>query len=385
MKAISLLFGCFMACFVTTAYSNSLNFDLVVELAEDTSLKAISILPCEDLIDITTIKELLDSIRLADCPLYYQQTILKNRITFSSAKKLNDKFYYFKIILSPITGYLEDTNPPTAMDITKSISLLLADLWNKKEYPFCKRDYPNKFKGFQFILSTLPMPTSQQYNADQAETCDYSMDDSGTHMDNICLSASVSELTINQEKPSFLPLTVMYYGDKNTPKTFNIINMHYQKIKEECIIKDDFQPIHTMANLEQPNQEAINSHSMASGQPATGQQKQHICTTCGQEFPSLNQLYKHSTYHPEGKPFKCRSCKRGFQSSSNYYLHIRKFHTEERSIKCKYCECYFFSYDQRTKHTARKHKEKKSYKCLFCELSFLSRNQRRLHIRKDHP
>ncbi|MDD7804157.1 MAG: hypothetical protein PUP46_00985 [Endozoicomonas sp. (ex Botrylloides leachii)] len=415
MKAIPLLFGCFMACFVTTAYSNSLNFNLVVELAEDTSLKKISIFPCKDPDSSTTSQlPIIDQqkVWIIYPEYHFCVPILNNYNIRLSPLKIGstDALLYLTIQLCPNS---ENAQILTEIELTLCFSLLLGNLWHKKEYPFCQREYPEAFNGFKFKIKSMPLESvsaSQQYNADQAETSDDSMDYSDAYTDNMYYN----ELILNQEEPSLHPVTVNYFGDKNTPKIDTTIPMHYYK---QSIVEDAFKLTHAMANLEQPNQEAINSHSMASGQLATSQKSDFLCEQSNLEFPNTHRLITHLKPHTEGKPYKCDypDCTHSFIYPSHKEEHILRHHTRDKPFKCKYANCKLsfcsnkelqshvrthkremaykcsycddyksIHYTSMVRHIEKKHASKNHFQCKYCSISFSKCAEKRLHIYKDH-
>ncbi|MDD7804790.1 MAG: C2H2-type zinc finger protein, partial [Endozoicomonas sp. (ex Botrylloides leachii)] len=234
--------------------------------------------------------------------------------------------------------------------------------------------------------------------------------------------------------------------DENTPEIDKTITIYYQNIEEESIVEDAFKLTNTIANLEQPHQEAINSHSMASSKPAADQADDFLCERCNLKFSGTRQLLTHLKTHSEKKrytcehvgcncsftrlrdknehilrkhekikPFKCpyadcgRSffnlkqqkshflthtrernhmcsyCYRAFSHSSSMLRHIQTQHTSNKYFKCQYCNCLFSKYLDKQLHIERDHKMKSSFPCADCGKKFRSPSSRSEHIRKFHP
>ena len=73
-------------------------------------------------------------------------------------------------------------------------------------------------------------------------------------------------------------------------------------------------------------------------------QRDFLCTTCGQGFKNKSSLGIHQRVHEQTKRYICpeHTCGRGFTQISNMTRHAR-IHTGEKPFKCEFCEKAFAS------------------------------------------
>ncbi|XP_055375549.1 zinc finger protein 85-like [Condylostylus longicornis] len=110
--------------------------------------------------------------------------------------------------------------------------------------------------------------------------------------------------------------------------------------------------------------------------------KEYLCTQCGQRFVRNRALEIHMRRHRGEKNHKCKFCGKGFVRAGDKDLH-EKYHTGDKRFKCEICgQGFVRNYSLRVH--MRIHTGEKPYRCENCPRTFAQSNDLKTHVRRDH-
>ncbi|XP_069112260.1 zinc finger protein 423-like [Argopecten irradians] len=113
---------------------------------------------------------------------------------------------------------------------------------------------------------------------------------------------------------------------------------------------------------------------------------QYCCKLCKQQFPTEDQLEKHSSTHylSMTTEYGCTSCVKFFSKPDELQKHLMDIHAHHL-YRCSLCKEIFDSKVNVQVHFAIKHSnECKLYKCTKCDSVFRSEMEWQVHVRVNH-
>uniref|UniRef100_UPI00358E8630 zinc finger protein 239-like isoform X1 n=1 Tax=Myxine glutinosa TaxID=7769 RepID=UPI00358E8630 len=174
-------------------------------------------------------------------------------------------------------------------------------------------------------------------------------------------------------------------GPQDLPtETKRTLYKHNKKDNELCA-RNNFHQAHKGEKDERPykctscgksfNQSSnLKSHIMIHND-----QRPYKCTSCGKSFNQSSNRKSHMMIHNDQRPYKCSSCGKSFNHSSTLKTHMR-IHSGERPYKCTSCGKSFNQSCNLTRHM-RIHNGERPYKCTSCGKSFNQSSYLKSHMR----
>ena len=135
---------------------------------------------------------------------------------------------------------------------------------------------------------------------------------------------------------------------------------------------------------------AVNSvmteNTLPSSSSTLNQQLGYICTLCGKQNQTLEDLQFHVKTHQNcenvGTHFQCSYCKETFDNNISLRLHNRLMHRSEdhskEKLKCDFCDATFVRFSDLRLHQENNHIS--NYKCTFCGMEFAQIHEVSKHI-----
>lgn len=113
-----------------------------------------------------------------------------------------------------------------------------------------------------------------------------------------------------------------------------------------------------------------------SHDPASAEEKSHVCEHCGRTYRHAGSLLNHKNSHKTGS-FSCSVCQKEFTNLMALKNH-KRIHTEPKRYQCQECGKAFRVSTQLICHR-RIHTKEKPFACLLCDKSFSSKSNLRHH------
>ena len=110
---------------------------------------------------------------------------------------------------------------------------------------------------------------------------------------------------------------------------------------------------------------------------------EHLCSFCGKGFPIKSKKDNHEkSKHLGMKIWVCELCGKSYNKRVELTQHMY-YHSGEKPYACDYCEYRCVRLDYLKKHV-KTHTEEKPYKCSICNLGFSLRSTLIIHMKRHH-
>ncbi|KAJ8960803.1 hypothetical protein NQ318_020099 [Aromia moschata] len=108
-------------------------------------------------------------------------------------------------------------------------------------------------------------------------------------------------------------------------------------------------------------------------------ERPHVCKICGKDFPQSGYLAAHVRTHTGEKPAECKVCNRRFNQSGRLVVHMR-IHSGEKPYRCDECGRGFAVRGTLKKHM-RTHTGERPYQCGACGQAFAQSGTLATHMK----
>ncbi|XP_039621124.1 zinc finger protein 3 homolog [Polypterus senegalus] len=160
-----------------------------------------------------------------------------------------------------------------------------------------------------------------------------------------------------------------------SPRENIFADVPFEGIQFEPMQKSQFP---TLTELE-PSRACSSKRQRSEKKPASCQERQYCCMTCGKSFKQKINFQIHQRIHTGERPYRCNECGKAFSQSGNLQAHQR-IHTGERPYICTECGKTFRQCGPLQKHQ-RIHTREKQFSCAECERTFKHVDNLRRHER----
>uniref|UniRef100_UPI00358F33D6 zinc finger protein 813-like n=1 Tax=Myxine glutinosa TaxID=7769 RepID=UPI00358F33D6 len=175
-----------------------------------------------------------------------------------------------------------------------------------------------------------------------------------------------------EEEQSYQPNGVSIESTKETAHTFmNSVDVGAQDPRTETNKR-------TFYKHNKRNNELFARNNFHQAHKGEKDELPYKCISCGKSFNHSSNLKRHMIIHNDERSHKCTSCGKSFNQSSNLKSHMI-IHNDERSHKCTSCGKSFNQASNLKQHM-RIHNGERPYKCISCGKSFNRSSHLKQHM-----